>query len=112
MAIPAGQLGLAGGSGGAVEGGQQEVLPNREALVALGEVGVDQFHQAKPSGLVVEGGNLAEGQDFGLLRWGRRLGFLDSLEDLVAILEGQRHRFFEEDVLAGLRGCHRQGSVG
>ena len=62
-----GQLGLAGGVSGAVDGGQHQVLAHREALVALGDPGLDEFDQAELAGLVKEGGDLAEaGQADGL----------------------------------------------
>jgi hypothetical protein len=65
--VPMGQLSLAGGVGGAVDGGQQQVLADREALVALGDLGVDEFDQADFAGLVEEGGDIAEaGQARGL----------------------------------------------
>ena len=36
MAIPVGELQFTGGRNGAVDSGQQQVLPDGEALVALG----------------------------------------------------------------------------
>ncbi len=81
LAMPSGQLGLAAGSDGTVERGQQEILPDRQALVPLGELGVDEFRQAELDRLVIEDGDCAEGQDFGPLRCWRGLGLLDGLEE-------------------------------
>jgi len=40
---------------GTVNGGQDQVLADGEALVALGDLGVDEFDQADLVGLVPEG---------------------------------------------------------
>lgn len=80
--IPAGQFSLAGGAGSAVDGGQHQVLADREALVGLGQLGVDELDQAQLLGLVPEGGDVAEAGGAGAL-WGDRfLGGGDGLEDM------------------------------
>jgi hypothetical protein len=56
-------------------------LPDRQALVPLGELGVDEFRQAELDRLVIEDGDCAEGQGFGPLRCWRGLGLLDGLEE-------------------------------
>ena len=76
-------MSLAGGSDGTVEGGQQEILAYGQALVAFGELGVDQIDQAQLGGLVVESGDGAKLQDFGGVRQERGLGVVEGLEDAV-----------------------------
>ena len=83
VVVPVGQLSLAGGMGGAVDGGQQEVLAGGEALVALGQLGIDELDQADLLGLVVERGDIAEaGQAGGLGRKGV-WACGEGLEDMV-----------------------------
>ena len=83
VVVPMGQLGLAGGVGGAVDGGQQQVLADREALVALGDLGIDEFDQADLAGLVKEGGDIAEAGQAGSLGPEGLLGLGDGLDDMV-----------------------------
>jgi hypothetical protein len=81
--IPMGQLRLAGGAGGAVDGGQHQILAHREALVALGQLGVDELDQVQLLGLVPEGDDIAEAGGAGAY-WGDRfLGGGNGLEDMV-----------------------------
>jgi len=61
--VPLGQLRFAGGVHGAVDGGQQQVLPDGQALAAFGEQAVDQVRQADGTGQVPEGGYVAEAGD-------------------------------------------------
>ena len=78
-----GQLGLAGGRGRPVECGQDEILACGQALVGFGELGVDQFRQAELVSLIIEGGHVAEVEDFRLFWGGGNLCALDGLEDAV-----------------------------
>ncbi len=83
LVVPTGQLGLAGRGGRPVECGKDEILADGQALVAFGELGVDQFRQAELVSLVIESGHVAEVEDFRLLRGLGNLGALDGLEDAV-----------------------------
>lgn len=81
--VPVGQLGFAGGMSGAVEGGQQEVLAGGQSLVAFGDLGIDEVHQADLLGLVIESGHVAEaGQAGGGGRQGS-LGLGEGRQDVV-----------------------------
>jgi hypothetical protein len=78
LLVPMGQLGLAGGTGGPIETGQEQVLADGQALIPLGKPGVDQVDQVQLEGLIVEGGEVAEGQDLGGCGRGRCVRGLDS----------------------------------
>ena len=81
--VPGGQLGFAGGAGGAVDGGQEQVLAHREPLLPFGYLRVDQLDQTDLGGLVVEGGHVAEAGHRGGLRDRRLLGAFDGLHDMI-----------------------------
>jgi len=84
LAVPVGELQLAGGGDGAVDGSQQQVLAAGEALVALGgEDGVQQRDQFQALGDVPEGGDIAAGRHFGLQRLGRLAGLFDGGDQVL-----------------------------
>ncbi len=83
VVVPIGQLSLAGGMGGAVERGQQQVLADGQALVALGDLGIDEFDQADLLGLVIESGDIAEAGQAGAFGLERRLGLGEGRQDMV-----------------------------
>ena len=72
LAIPVGEVQLAGGGDDAVDGRQEHVLAAREALMALGgERGIEQGEHLQAPGDMPEGSHIAEGGHHGLLGlWG------------------------------------------
>src|SRR5207244_4255184 len=75
LAIPVGELALAGGLDGAVDGGEEQVVANGESLVAFGEVAVEEFDEADLLSKVVEGNDVTEGGDIDGLGQRCLLGF-------------------------------------
>ena len=61
MPVPVGELQFAGGGNRAVDGGQKQILPDGEALVALGRKdGIEQLEQIQTLSDVEEGGDISE----------------------------------------------------
>ena len=83
MVVPVGQLGFAGGVGRPIESRQQEILACGQALVALGNLGIDELDQADLLGLVVERGDIAEAAQAGGFGPERRLRLGEGLQDVV-----------------------------
>jgi len=46
LAIPIGERSLAGGMNSAIDGRQQEILSDRQTLVAFGDMPVQEFHES------------------------------------------------------------------
>ena len=77
-----------GGGNRAVDGGQEQVLPGREALAALGrEDGIEQRDQIQTLSDVEEGGGIAESGDLGFEGLGRLLGALGGGDEVVDLAE-------------------------
>src|SRR6266540_8004 len=82
-AVPMSQLRLAGGTGGAVDGRQEQILSDRQTLIAFGELSVDEAHQIQFQGLIIEGRDGAEAEDFYGLKRKQSVGGLQGLKDIV-----------------------------
>jgi hypothetical protein len=76
-----------------VAGGQHQILADGEALVALGQLGVDELDQVQLLGLVPEGGDIAEAGGAGA-PWGD--GFLGGGDGLEDMLEGAEAGGFDD----------------
>ena len=65
LPVPVGELQFAGGGNRAVDGGQQQVLPDGKTLMALGrENGIQQLDQIEALGDIEQRGDIAEGGHF------------------------------------------------
>ena len=77
LAIPIGKLKLAGGGHHPINGRQQQILTNREALLSLGrEEGIQQGNHLQALGDVEQCGHVGEGGDFGFQSLGKLAGGL------------------------------------
>ena len=63
LSIPVGQLAFAGGVDGPVDGGQEQILPDGESLLAFGQMAIQEFDESDLLGQIIEGHDVAEGCD-------------------------------------------------
>ena len=59
---------LAGGSDGTVDRGEQQVVATGQALLALGEKGIEQSDEIETLGNLPQGGDVAASSDLGFER--------------------------------------------
>ena len=86
MTVPVGELEFAGGGDGAVDGGQQQVLSDGEALVALDrEEGINQSDKIEALGDIEQRGDIGESGDLGFERLPGVLGGGDQIVDFAEI---------------------------
>jgi hypothetical protein len=101
--IPVGEGTLAFGRGAAIDGGQDQILCGGDALVAFGQMTVEDFQQAETLGHGPGGGDAAKrkGVDFSRFHWGALLldGGHDFFGRAQAFLQGQAG--FAVDALRG-----------
>src|SRR5271170_7156732 len=67
-AIPVGETQFAGGMDSAIDGGEQQILPDGEALTAFGQMPIKKVNETDALGEIVEGDDIAERGDFNGLR--------------------------------------------
>src|SRR5208283_3088176 len=63
LAIPVSKLEFARGLDSAVEGGEEEILADREPLLAFGKVAVEEFDEPDLLSEIVEGDDIAKSGD-------------------------------------------------
>ena len=88
MAVPVGELQLAGGRDGAVDGGQQQVLAEGESLVTLGgKDGIQQLDQIQALSDMEQGGDITESRHLSFERLRRPLRLLGGGHQVVDLAE-------------------------
>jgi hypothetical protein len=88
LAVPVGELEFAGGGNGAVDGGEEQVLPDREALMAFGgKDGIEQLDQIQALSDVEKSGRISESGDLGFERLGWLLGAFGGSDEVVDFAE-------------------------
>jgi len=88
LPVPVGELQFAGGGDRAVDGGQQQVPADGEALVAPGrEDGIEQREQIQTLRDVEQGGGIGESGHLGFQRLGRLPGALGGGDEVVDFAE-------------------------
>ncbi len=88
LAVPVGELQFAGGGNGAIDGGQEQVLPDRESLAALGRKdGIEQLDQIQTLSDVEQSGGIGESGDLGFARLGWLLGPFGGSDEVVDFAE-------------------------
>ena len=88
MAIPVGELQFAGGGNGAVDGGQEQVLADGDALAALGgKDGIEQLDQIQTLRDIEQGSDVGESSHLGFERLGWMLGALGGSHEVVDFAE-------------------------
>lgn len=88
MAIPVGEVQFAGGGNGAVDGGQQQVPADGDALAALGgKDGIEQLDQIQTLRDIEQGSDIGESSHLGFERLGRVLGALGGSDEIVDFAE-------------------------
>ena len=89
LPVPVGELQFAGGGNRAVDGGEEQVLPDGDALVALGrEDGIEQRDEIQTLSDVEQGGGISESGHLrfeGLRRLLEVLGGSDEIVDFAEV---------------------------
>ena len=83
-AIPVGEAEFADGTDGPVDGGQEQVLPDGEPLVALGQMAIEELDEPDLLSEIIESDDVAEGGDIdGLGLWRLALALLQGSGDQI-----------------------------
>ena len=88
LAVPVSKLHFAGGGHRTVEGSQEQILPEGEALVAFGRKdGIEQLDEIQSLSNVEKRGDITESGDLGFEGLGRLLGPLGGSDEVVDFAE-------------------------
>ena len=83
LLVPRGQAGFTARRDDAIDGGQQEVLADGQALLSLWQVAIDEGDQIQPRSQIEEGGDVTEGSNIDGLRLRGRRGRIEAAEEVI-----------------------------